>query len=154
MHELLNSLLKLTGVQSYSRAWMKSFLVISSFSMASGSTSTLFVALISLFMAVDWAAFTKPSISAPLKFFVRAANSSMLTSGASLPFSFIMCVWMCKIWTLPFSSGRPAEKQDWAMLKSKLNLFQYHSSINNKSHQSKKSNFFNEKRIKLKSPSY
>lgn len=60
---------------SFSKACKKSSLWISNFSIAWGSTSTLLVALISRFIAVDCAARTRPSISAPLKFFVKSANS-------------------------------------------------------------------------------
>jgi len=59
-------------------------------------------------MAVEVAALTRPSISAPLKFLVSAASSATSTSGASFPFSLIRAVWIRRIWTRPFSSGSPA----------------------------------------------
>lgn len=64
-----------TGLMSCSRACMKSSLLTSSFSMADGSISTLLAALMRRFMAVDCAARTSPSSSAPLKFLVITASS-------------------------------------------------------------------------------
>lgn len=66
---------ELTGLMSCSKAWRKSDRFTNSFSIASGSTSTLLAALINLFIAVDWAARTRPSNSAPEKFLVSVANS-------------------------------------------------------------------------------
>lgn len=63
---------------SFSKACRKSERLTNNFSKASGSTSTLFAALMSRFIAVDCAALTKPSNSAPEKFFVRTANSYKL----------------------------------------------------------------------------
>lgn len=63
--------------------------------------------LICLFIAVDWAARTKPSNSAPLKFLVSTASSAMSTSSASSWCSRIRTVWIWRIWNLPFSSGKP-----------------------------------------------
>lgn len=60
---------------SCSKACIKSARVTFNFSTAFGSTSTLFDAFIRRFIAVDCAALTKPSNSAPEKFFVKAANS-------------------------------------------------------------------------------
>ena len=60
------------------------------------------------FMAVDAAALTRPSISAPLKFFVAAAKSTKSTSDANLPLSRMRAVWIRSIWPRPFSSGNPA----------------------------------------------
>lgn len=62
------------------------------------------------FMAVDWAARTSPSSSAPLKFLVSAASSLTLTSVASRLKSRILAVWMLRIWTRPCSSGRPEKR--------------------------------------------
>lgn len=67
--------LLVTGLMSCSRACMKSSLLTSSFSMADGSISTLLAALMRRFMAVDCAARTSPSSSAPLKFLVITASS-------------------------------------------------------------------------------
>ena len=67
---------------------------------------TFELALTNRLRAHDWAARTKPSISAPEKFFVMAANSSSLTVLPNFPFSFIFRVWILKIWLLPFSFGR------------------------------------------------
>ena len=64
--------------------------------------------LINLFMAVDVAARTKPSISAPLKFLVCLASRSTSKSLASLWFSFILAVCMFRIWPRPCSLGKPA----------------------------------------------
>ena len=50
------------------------------------------ITLINRFMAVDMAALTKPSISAPLKFFVSLDNSEISTSFASLLFDWIFAV--------------------------------------------------------------
>ena len=69
-----------------------------------------FVTLMSLFMAVDWAALTNPSISAPLKFLVCAASSIRSTSGASFLCARIVSVWMFRIWSRPCWSGRPVIK--------------------------------------------
>uniref|UniRef100_A0A6B0TR61 Putative secreted protein n=1 Tax=Ixodes ricinus TaxID=34613 RepID=A0A6B0TR61_IXORI len=63
---------------------MKSARLMRSFSAASGSSSTLLPALISRFMAVDCAARTSPSSSAPEKFLESTANSARSTSGAIL----------------------------------------------------------------------
>ena len=51
---------------------------------------TLELALTSLLRAQDWAALTKPSISAPEKFLVMVANSAKSTSPNS--FSFFLMV--------------------------------------------------------------
>lgn len=67
--------------------------------------------LICLFIAVDWAARTKPSNSAPLKFFVSTASSAMSTSSASSWCSRILTVWIWRIWNRPFSSGKPGMLQ-------------------------------------------
>lgn len=74
-HNLAPAGFVLTGLISVSRACKKSARVMHNFSKAWGSTSTLLVALIRRFIAHDWAALTKPSSSAPLKFLVKAANS-------------------------------------------------------------------------------
>lgn len=66
--------------------------------------------LICRFIAVDCAALTKPSSSAPLKFFVSTANSWMSTSLARSSYCRIFVVWMCRIWMRPFSSGKPVIK--------------------------------------------
>ena len=60
---------------SFSRACRKSERWTQILLAASGSTETLLEALMSRLRAVDCAARTKPSISAPLKFFVSCASS-------------------------------------------------------------------------------
>ena len=61
-------------------------------------------------MAVDCAARTSPSISAPVKFFVWTAKSARSTSAASNLCSRIFAVWISRICTRPCSSGRPEEE--------------------------------------------
>ena len=58
-------------------------------------------------MAVDVAALTNPSISAPLKFFVSFANVLGSKSDASFSFSRIFAVCIFRICSRPCSSGRP-----------------------------------------------
>lgn len=60
-----------------------------------------------LFIAVDCAARTRPSNSAPLKFLVSTASSEIMTSPASSWWVRIRAVWMLSICTRPFSSGKP-----------------------------------------------
>lgn len=62
------------------------------------------------FIAVDCAARTSPSISAPVKFFVWTAKSARSTSAASNLCSRIFAVWISRICTRPCSSGRPEEE--------------------------------------------
>ena len=80
------------------------------------------VTLMSLFMAVDWAALTSPSISAPLKFLVCTDSSARSTSGASFLCKRMVSVWMLRIWSLPCWSGRPAIKTT-SQLQNKAVLF-------------------------------
>lgn len=79
-------------------------------SVHSDTGSTYHLTLMSLFMAVDCAARTNPSISAPLKFLVSVASSERSTSASSFSCFFIVSVWIVRIWSRPNSSGRPA---DW-----------------------------------------
>ncbi|RNA29927.1 hypothetical protein BpHYR1_046701 [Brachionus plicatilis] len=80
------------GFMSFSSAYIKSSRFICSFSTASTSSSTLLDALMGRFMALDWAARTRPSISAPLKFLLKAASSAKLTLECNFPCSFILAV--------------------------------------------------------------
>ena len=80
------------GLISCSRACRKSARVILRLSIASVSTLTPPSGLTSLLRAQDWAARTRPSISAPEKFLVSPASSSMLTSYDSFLLSFMVLV--------------------------------------------------------------
>lgn len=79
--------------------------------------------LTSRFMAELCAALTKPSSSAPEKFFVCRANSSMFTSSESLSCSRILVVWMFRIWLRPCSSGRPARKVGLCLFSFLVTIF-------------------------------
>lgn len=65
----------------------------------------------SLFIAVACALRTSPSSSAPLKFWVLFASSSIFTSGPSFLCLRISDVWISKISTRPCSLGRPSSNK-------------------------------------------
>mmetsp|Transcript_17439 Transcript_17439/g.48458 ORF Transcript_17439/g.48458 Transcript_17439/m.48458 type:complete len:240 (-) Transcript_17439:1086-1805(-) len=88
-----------------SKACSKSDMVTLMFSSSSGlcksSKSTC------LFSAYATASLTRPSISAPLKFFVSSASRSKATSRARKEFWSILFVWILRIWWRPYWSGNP-----------------------------------------------
>ena len=76
-------------------------------------------------MAVAWALLTKPSISAPLKFLVRVANSVRYTSVESLSFSLITLVWIIilRICKRPGSSWSPETNPNKIINCKIVNIF-------------------------------
>mmetsp|Transcript_7622 Transcript_7622/g.23203 ORF Transcript_7622/g.23203 Transcript_7622/m.23203 type:complete len:246 (-) Transcript_7622:771-1508(-) len=91
----------LTSSSAVSKSAMVTRMAFSSMGAPRSSTLTCRLS------ANEVALLTSPSISAPLKFFVRAARSARSTSPPRKPDFFCLAVWMPRIWWRPASSGRP-----------------------------------------------
>mmetsp|Transcript_5408 Transcript_5408/g.18801 ORF Transcript_5408/g.18801 Transcript_5408/m.18801 type:complete len:372 (+) Transcript_5408:694-1809(+) len=90
-----------TSVSASSKSAMVTFMLSSSSGALMSEMSTCRDS------AKDVALFTRPSISAPEKFFVRCASQSRSTSGLRNSFVAILLVWILRICMRPASSGRP-----------------------------------------------